>query len=167
MKPLAVIFDRDGTLAAIHNGPTRDHARGSKEDKADWAAYNAALPFDAVVPEVAALLRAVRPGVVRIMVSGSMAGDRPGETFRKLQMWDWIRKHGLPIDILLMRQGGDTRRDSVVKEEVLLRDILPHYKPVLAVDDREEVALVWERHSIHVIRVTNPGTLPPIAAQTP
>jgi len=154
-KPLAVIFDRDGTLASIHNGPKK----GDKSNES-WAAYNAALPFDAVVPEVAALLRAVRPGVTRIMVSGRMAGDKRGETFRKLQMWDWIRKHDLPIDHLLMRHAGDQRRDSVVKEEILLNHILPYFRPVVAIDDREEVCQVWEKYGIHVIRVQNPGTLP-------
>jgi hypothetical protein len=65
-----------------------------------------------------------------------------------------------------MRTGGDQRRDSVVKEEILLNRILPFYRPVVAVDDRKEVIEVWEKYGIHVIAVTNPGTLPPIAFQT-
>lgn len=166
MKPLAVIFDRDGTLAACHNGPQKLAPRGSKEDKADWAAFNAALPFDAVVPEIAALLRAIKPGVVRIMVSGRAEGDWPGDRRRRFAMLNWIEKYDLPIDLLIQRTGGDTRRDSVVKEEILLTRILPFYQPVMAVDDREEVCEVWERHGIYTIRVKNPGTLPPIAFQT-
>ncbi len=165
-RPLAILFDRDGTLAACHNGPNKDLPRGSKEDKASWAAFNAALPFDALVPETAALLRAIRPGVVRIMVSGRMEGDHPGDRRRRFAMLDWIEKYSLPIDELHMRVGGDSRRDSTVKEEILLRDILPFYRPVVAVDDREEVCEVWERYGIYTIRVKNPGTLPPIAFQT-
>lgn len=163
-RPLAVIFDRDGTLAAIHNGPGND---GRGKGKEDWAAYNAALPFDAVVPEVAALLHAIKPEVIRIMVSGRMEGDRKGENFRKLLMWQWIRKHDLPIDFLFMREAGDQRRDSVVKEEILNRDILPFYTPVMAVDDRESICEVWERYGIIVVRVSNPNPviLPPIACQ--
>lgn len=167
MKPIAVIFDRDGTLAACHNGPTKDtYSRGSKEDKACWAAFNAALPFDALVPETAALLRAFKPEVVRIMVSGRMEGDHPGDRRRRFAMLDWINKYDLPIDHLFMRSGGDSRKDSVVKEEILLRDILPFYQPVLAVDDRPEVLDVWRRYGIMTIAVVNPGTLPPIAFQT-
>src|ERR1051325_10802350 len=116
MKPLAVVFDRDGTLASCHNGPTKAFGRNSKEDKSEWAEFNAALIFDAVAPEVAGLLWSIRPGVTRIMVSGRMAGDRSGENFRKLLMWQWIRKHQLPIDLLFMRSAGDQRRDSVIKE---------------------------------------------------
>jgi hypothetical protein len=82
-------------------------------------------------------------------------------------MQDWIEKYDLPIDYLFMRSGGDSRKDSVVKEEILINQILPFYRPVVAVDDREEVCQVWERYGIHVIRVVNPGTLPPIAFQTP
>jgi hypothetical protein len=153
MKPLAVIFDRDGTLAACHNGPT-DRSNES------WGAYNAALRFDALVPETSALLRAIKPGVVRIMVSGRAEGDWPGDRRRRFAMQDWIAKYNLPIDELYMRVGGDKRRDSIVKE-----DILPFYQPVMAVDDRESVCEVWERYGIYVIRVNNPGTLPPIAFQ--
>lgn len=99
------------------------------------------------------------------MVSGRAEGDWPGDRRRRFAMQDWIVKHNLPIDHLFMRVGGDKRRDSIVKEEILINDILPYYNPVVAVDDREEVCLVWERHQIHVVRVCNPGTLPPIAFQ--
>ena len=154
-KPLAAIFDRDGTLAAIHNGPM-DRSNDS------WAAYNAALPFDAPVPQVVALLNAMRPGVVRIMVSGRAEGDWPGDRRRRFAMQDWIAKHNLPIDYLFMREGGDQRLDSVVKEEILQRDILPRFDPILAVDDRPQVIDVWRRYGISTLQVVNPGTLPTI-----
>lgn len=157
-KPLATIWDRDGTLAACHNGPTT-------KDKGDWAAYNAALPFDALVPVTSALLRSIRPGIINIMVSGRMEGDWPGDRRRRFQLQDWIAKYNLPITHLFMREGGDTRRDSIVKEEILINKILPYFAPVLAVDDRPQVAEVWERFGIYTIRVNNPGTLPPIARQ--
>lgn len=160
MKPLAVIFDRDGTLAACHNGPT-DRSNES------WGAYNAALRFDALVPETSALLRAIRPGVVRIMVSGRAEGDWPGDRRRRFAMDDWLHKYQLPIDLLIMREGGDKRKDSVVKEEILINQILPYYNPIVAVDDRPSVCEVWEKYGIYTIRVSNPGTLPPIAFQTP
>lgn len=102
------------------------------------------------------------------MVSGRMEGDWPGDRRRMFQLEDWIWKHRLPIDLLFMRTGGDTRRDSVIKEEILVNQILPYYNVVMAVDDREEVCLVWERYGILVIRVkNNPLLLPPIALQTP
>lgn len=165
-KPLAVLWDRDGTLASVHNGPKKLAPRGSKEDKADWAAFNAALPFDAPVPKIVALLRSIRPGVVNIMVSGRAEGDWPGDRRRRFAMEDWIAKYDLPIDHLFMRTGGDQRRDSVVKEEILVNKILPYYNVVMAVDDRPEVIEVWRKFGVFTIAVNNPGTLPPIAFQT-
>jgi hypothetical protein len=95
-----------------------------------------------------------------------MEGDWPGDRRRRLMMIDWITKYNLPIDDLFMRSGGDHRKDSVVKEEILLTHILPFYTPILAVDDREAVCEVWRRYNIPVLKVTNPGTLPPIAFQS-
>lgn len=155
MKPLAVIFDRDGTLASLHNAPIT-------RSKGEWAEYNAAMVFDAPVPLVVALLNSFRPDVVKIMVSGRMEGDHPGDRRRRFQMIDWIAKHGLPIDHLYMRAGGDTRLDSVVKEEILVNDILPDYDPVLAVDDRPSVCDVWRKYGIPVIQVEDPQILPTI-----
>lgn len=155
-RPLAIIFDRDGTMASVHNGP----AHGSKDS--DWAAFNAAIRFDRPVPTVVGLLNAIRPGVIRIMVSGRAEGDWPGDRRRRFAMQDWLVKHNLPIDHLFMRVGGDKRLDSIVKEEILLRDILPRFNPVLAVDDREIVCQTWEKYGISVIRVNNPGELPMI-----
>lgn len=155
MKPKAIILDRDGTLASCHNAPA---SRSNQE----WQEYNAALPFDRPVPLVVGLLRSIRPGVVRIMVSGRAEGDWPGDRRRRFAMQDWIAKHQLPIDFLFMREGGDKRVDAIVKEEILNRDILPHFDPVVAVDDRPSVLEVWKKYGIHTIAVTNPGLLPMI-----
>lgn len=160
MKPPAVIFDRDGTLASVEYVAPR----GSNDDVV-WAAFNAALPFDAPVPIVAGLLRSIRPGVTRIMTSGRMAGDRPGETFRLMQLWNWIVKHDLPIDQLHMRRAGDRRVDSVVKEEMYRRFIEPFYDVRYVVDDRPQVVEMWRELGLHVLQVTDPDILPPIARQ--
>lgn len=158
-RPPAVIFDRDGTLAAVHNAPTED-----RSDRA-WKEYNASLPFDAPIPEVVGLLRSIRPGVVRIIVSGRAEGDHPGDRRRRFALQDWLFKHSIPYDHLFMRVGGDHRLDSIAKEEILNRDILPRFNPVLAVDDREVVILVWKKYGIYTIKVTDPGILPPIVGQ--
>jgi len=159
MKQPAVIFDRDGTLASVaHVAPT-------DRDNASWAAYNAAMPFDAPVPHIAALLRAIRPGVVRIMTSGRAQGDYPGDRRRLFQMRDWLAKHDLPIDVLIMRQGGDQRRDSIVKREMYDDLIAPFYDVRYVVDDRPQVVDMWRDIGLPVLAVRDPGILPPIANQ--
>lgn len=156
MRQPAVIFDRDGTLASVA------WCAPQSRDNASWMAYNAALPFDAVVPTVAALLHSVRPGVTRIMVSGRAEGDHPGDRHRRFRMLDWIAKNNLPIDLLIMRAGGDTRQDSVVKREIFDTLIAPNFDVRMVVDDRPQVCDVWRDLGLPLIQVTDPGIDPPI-----
>ncbi len=160
MRQDAVIFDRDGTLASVaHVAPT-DRSTSS------WRNYNAALRFDAPVPVVVGLLRSIRPGVVRIMTSGRAAGDRVGDNHREIAMRDWLHKHDLPIDILHMRQGGDQRRDSIVKREMYEELIEPFFNVLFVVDDRQQVVDEWRAIGLPVLQVTDPGIMPPILEQT-
>lgn len=161
MRTPAVIFDRDGTLASVA------YCAPSDRSDASWAAYNAALPFDAPVPHVAALLRSIRPGVVRIMTSGRAAGDYRGDTRRRSLMVAWLRKHDLPIDVLIMRKGGDQRRDSIVKREMYDDLIAPRFDVRYVVDDRQQVVDMWRDDlGLPVLQVVDPDILPAIAQQT-
>lgn len=155
-----MVFDRDGTLASVAYVAPTDRSTDS------WAAFNAALPFDAPVPVVAALLRSVRPGVHRIMTSGRMMGDRPGDQRRFWQLVAWLEKHDLPIDSLFMRRGGDTRVDSTVKLEIYREHIEPYYDVRLVVDDRPSVCEMWRAQGLHVLQVEDPRILPPISRMT-
>lgn len=157
----AIICDRDGTLASCFMRP---------EDRSSfaWAQFNAALPFDAVVPSVLGMLRMarlLRPDVAILITSGRAAGDHVGDRRRFFLMRDWLAKHDVPYDHLFMRAGGDQRRDSVVKLEILDRDILPRFNPILAIDDRPQVIEAWESRGIPVIAVTDPDIDPFILTQ--
>lgn len=155
-RPPVVIFDRDGTLASVAWVVPQDR------DSESWARYNAALPFDAVVPYVASLLRAVPEGVGRFMFSGRAAGDKPGQDFRYWQMRAWIAKHDLPIDRLYQRVAGDQRKDSIVKNEFLAK-VSETHRVILAVDDREQVCSeTWDANGIPLVRVVDPRIDPMI-----
>jgi hypothetical protein len=147
----AVIFDRDGTLFSV-DGPT-DHSN------ATWANYNARIRFDAPVPAIHALWHAIRPGIARIVVSG-----RDGE-FR-LPMIDSMHKHGIFPDAFFQRDQGDRRIDSLVKAEILDRLILPRFDVRLVIDDRPQVVDMWRQRGLPVLRVTDPGIVPPICNPT-
>lgn len=159
MQP-AVIFDRDGTLASVAHVAPGDRSESS------WRNYNAALRFDAPVPVVAGLLRSIRPGVVRIMTSGRAEGDHPGDRRRRFAMQDWLHKHDLPIDLLIMRSGGDQRRDSIVKREMYESLIQPYFDVRFVVDDRPQVCDTWRELGLHILQVTDPGIMPPILGGT-
>lgn len=154
-KAPAVIFDRDGTLASVDWCSPKD-----RKNNEEWARFNALLPFDPVVPEVAALLRSIRPGVIRIMTSGRMRGDHEWDYKRWAQVRTWLDKNDLPIDLLYMRAGGDFRKDTVVKEEIYRKFIEPYYDVIYAVDDRPEVCDLWESLGIPVLRVKDPCLSP-------
>jgi hypothetical protein len=168
-KPDAVIFDRDGTLASVaYVRPSqiekgRLYTKAERDAiKAEWAQFNAALPFDAPIPAVVEMTKTLADHVVRIVVSGRMEGDYPGDRHRQLQMEDWIVKHHLTVDFLFMREGGDLRPDSVVKEEMYHKYIEPFFNVLYVVDDRPVVISMWKRLGLKVIEVTDPGILPPI-----
>lgn len=151
----AAIWDRDGTLASVAwCAPTDRH------DNSQWKRFNAMLPFDPVVPEVAALLRSIRPGVVNLMTSGRMRGDHEQDWKRYHQAMTWNLKNDLPIHQLFMRAGGDHRKDSVVKEEIYRTYIESYYNVKVAVDDRQEICDLWRSLGIHVIQVKDPKLVP-------
>lgn len=160
LKRPAIITDRDGTLASVAHVAPQDQSNDS------WNAYNAAMAFDAVVPSVLGTLQWARrtmPDVTIIMTSGRAGGDFPGDVRRRRQMEDWILKHQLPIDALLMRKGGDQRRDSIVKREMFEQSIEPQFDVLFAIDDRPQVCDLWRDLGIPLLQVTDPGILPPIA----
>jgi hypothetical protein len=157
MKTDAVIFDRDGTLASVEY--IAPHGRTN----AEWEAFNAALPFDAPVPSVVQMLRDLETEfVTRIIVSGRMSGDYPGDIRRRIQMRGWLDKHQIPYDFLYMREAGDLRLDSIVKHEIYHNRIEPFYNVLYVVDDRPQVIEMWKDHGLKVIEVKDPGILPPI-----
>lgn len=158
-KRPAIITDRDGTLASVAHVAPQDSANVS------WMMYNAAMAFDAPVPSVVSMLdwaRRTMPDVTIIMTSGRAAGDFPGDVRRRRQMEDWILKHGLPIDAILMRKGGDQRRDDVVKREMFEQSIEPHFDVLFAIDDRPMVCQLWRDLGVPLVEVKDPGILPPI-----
>lgn len=148
----AVAFDRDGTMASV------DWVRPVEGTQSSWRRFNLGLPFDAVVPYVRDLLLAVpAPMVHRFMFSGRAAGDRQGESFRRLQMEAWLSKHSLPIDSLLMREAADQRRDSIIKNEFVDLVAEAGFEIVAAVDDRPQVCdEVWRARGIPLVQVEDP-----------
>lgn len=151
----AVIFDRDGTLAAVDRRfvvNTDPDETLAWQFKKDWEGFNASLPFDAVVPEVAALFRAIRPGITKIITTGRTDNLRP-------QMSDWLHKHDLTPDLLLMRRTGDQRIDSTVKREIFETQIAPRFDVLYVVDDRPQVCDMWRSLGLPLLQVVQPDVV--------
>lgn len=149
------VWDRDGTTASV------EWCRPVEGDREAWERFNAAMPFDSVVPYVRDLHAAVPDGVGRFMFSGRMAGNKKGEDFRYWQMLAWLRKVDLHFNRLYMRKGGDGRRDSLIKQE-FFEAISPQFRVVVAVDDRPQVCdEVWRANGVPLVQVVDPA-IPPL-----
>jgi FMN phosphatase YigB (HAD superfamily) len=139
-KPKALILDMDGTLCDVSS--VRHYVTG--ESKNFDAFHRASLfcPPNDWVKQIAVNIK----GAQRIIVTGRMNRYRPTTS-------NWLAKHEVPFERLIMRPEGDQRPDYEVKEEILLDKILPYYDVILAVDDNPAVIQVWQEHDIPVVIV--------------
>jgi predicted kinase len=134
--PSCVVFDIDGTLA--HKHPDRD-------------VYDGSLAHldspDAHVTSYAK--RLIADGDTEVVI---MSGR--SEKHRDITE-AWIEKHvGVGLSVF-MRPAGDRRRDSIVKRELLEREILPRWNLIHAIDDRNQVVNMWRQSGIPVWQVAD------------
>ncbi len=117
--PRAILVDLDGTVALL-NGRNPFDASHCDDD----------LPNTPVIECVKAMFAA---GYAIIFMSGR-------EDKYKEPTLRFLTKHfgDMPYE-LYMRSTGDSRKDSVVKEELLNANVLPKYNIVFALDDRNQV----------------------------
>lgn len=129
--PHAVLFDLDGTLALHDNrrGPFEWHRVG--EDDIN--------PLVVKLAELFALDHTI------LVVSGRDAVCR-SETIK------WLNDNNIHFDALYMRPEGDTRKDYVVKLEIL-EEIKTKYFPALCVDDRQQVVDAYRSVGLPVWQV--------------
>jgi hypothetical protein len=125
--PKVTIFDIDGTLA-----------EATSRDIYDWDRVIEDEPIEAIVTIAKALIAAGEP---LIIVSGRDAVCRK-------QTEKWLKKHGISYLAIFMRPKGDKRKDTIVKQEILTRDILPFYDVKMAFDDRPSVVRMWQSWGI-------------------
>lgn len=135
-KPKAVLFDIDGTLAQM-------------EGRSPFA-------WDKVgTDSVKELIKAMavgydQQGYLIICVSG-----RDGVCYDDTQLW--LHRNEIPYWYLFMREEGDTRKDTIIKEEIFWAKIANDYNVVGVVDDRPSVLRMWHELKIpNVICVGNP-----------
>lgn len=134
----AVIVDLDGTLCNIDH--RLHHVR--TEGKKNWPAFFAGIPDDRVNHWCRELVSVM--GMTYNIVFCSGRGEEYIDTTvdwleDKLDHNDWY---------LYMRPRGDFRDDKLIKEILLDFEILPRFKPLFAVDDRQRVVDMWRRRGI-------------------
>jgi predicted kinase len=139
----AIICDLDGTLCNIEH---RKHLvqraiDKTKEGKPNWPAFFRAMANDKVNEWCAELLRHHHISYDIVFCSG-----RP-EEYREVTE-KWLKAHNLYFGHLFMRSSSDYRQDNIVKEIILNFDVLTQFKPLFAIDDRQQVVDMWRKNGI-------------------
>ncbi|QFG12904.1 polynucleotide kinase [Arthrobacter phage Mimi] len=123
--PKAVWVDVDGTLAErVHDlapqpvrGPFDEHRVGE----------------DAVIEHIADLVRLLHKDGYKIVIMSGRSDACQEQTER------WLIENNIPYDDIFMRESGDQRKDSVVKEDLFWNKVAPKYDIEFALDDRQQV----------------------------
>lgn len=64
---------------------------------------------------------------------------------------EWLEAQGVPYHHFFMRQGGDMRDDTIVKQEILAK--LPKHKIAFSIDDRNRVVDMWRANKVTCYQV--------------
>lgn len=140
-KEKIVICDIDGTIANI------DHRlHFVKNDPKDWKSFFIQMVNDTPREDMREILiEHQKQGRTIIFVSG-----RP-DTHREFTQ-NWLSKHGFDGWTLIMRKGGDTRVDTIVKAEIYDR-YFADKEVVQVIDDRPSVIRMWKEKGLNVLDV--------------
>jgi len=150
-KEFAVLCDLDGTISLFN--PIRKN--GSVEVRHKGAP--ARSPYDASKadndmlnePVAEVLENLSKNGYWIVFCSGREEQYRP-------QTLAFLNKHtNFPFE-LIMRKTGDSRKDSIVKEELYQTHIAGKYNVFLVLDDRTQVVNYWRSRGFACWQV-NPG----------
>jgi hypothetical protein len=149
--PWAIICDLDGTISLFNvrrkNGSIEVRHPGAHIR----SPYDASCADNDTVNEPVAevLTRMAEAGYNIIFCSGREEQYRP-------QTIEFLKKHiGFSYQ-LIMRKTGDSRKDSILKEELYQNNIAGKYNVFLVLDDRDQVVDFWRSKGFACWQV-NPG----------
>lgn len=139
--PTAILCDVDGTLA---------HGIGVTRKPYEWDKVGS----DTLDETIAGILRRYWPEDVMednhepkiILMSG-----RDGSCREQTQ--DWLHRHGIRYDTLIMREAGDNRKDYIVKRELFDKHIRDKYNVLFVLDDRDQVVEMWRSLGLKCLQV--------------
>ena len=130
-KPQAYIVDLDGTLAKMRD---RSPFEWDKVDK------------DIVRENIRHLVHLLYIQSNVIIFSGR---DGSCEELSK----KWLKENVIVYDEIYFRKPGDTRKDSIVKQELFNEHVLNKYDVLGVIDDRPQVIRMWKQLGLTVFSV--------------
>ena len=130
--PKAIVCDLDGTLALLNGRDPYDAS---------------ACENDILNEPVASLLRKYRAlGYKVLLVSGRE------DVFRE-QTNNFLEKHDITYEQLIMRKKKDYRKDNIVKKQLYEENILNKYYVEFVLDDRDSVVEMWRNIGLPCFQV--------------
>lgn len=128
-KPQAIWIDVDNTLSDASH---REHFL-QQEGRKRWKDFFDAMGDDPINPWCKALIEGMHAANYKIII----CSGRP-DNYREITK-TWLEKYNVPYDALFMRSRNDSRKDSVVKEQLFEFEVKTRYDLLFAVDDRKQV----------------------------
>jgi predicted kinase len=135
-----VVVDLDGTVA------DHTHRLGhiQKQPK-DWDSFFKECTDDPPIKGIVELVKhlAEHDHDIIVVTGRSMVCCKETE--------EWLERHNIPCDMLLMRQTHDKREDTVVKGEIA--DLLPLHKVKYVLEDRPRIIKMWQAKGFTTLAV--------------
>lgn len=141
----SIIVDLDGTLASTLSVDGFTDRNGTV-NWSTWIQSTASAPINVWCAE---LVRAMYNYGYAIIFLTAREGSAEGRNITER----WLQQHGFFNYILLMRPEGDTRNDSIIKQELFLTKIQGFFDVVFALEDRGDVIDMWRSLNIPTLDV--------------
>lgn len=138
-------MDMDGTLCDVTG--VRHYVEGERKD---FYSFHEASRFCPPRPDVTNMVLAcINAGMVVVIVTARE------ERFERATR-DFLARNEVPFQALFMRRWGDQRADTEVKREIFTRILEAGFDPVVAIDDRADIAEVWQSLGVPTVYVPQP-----------
>lgn len=145
-KPDAIWVDIDNTLA---DNSHREHELNSEPRKTRWKRFFNAMDKDTPNMWCVSLIEGMK-FVSEVLICSARPDD-----YRKTTE-DWLNRHSIYFDKLIMRPRGDSRRDDLVKEIIYEFEVKTRYNLLFSVDDRKQVVDKIRSHGVVVLDCAGP-----------
>ena len=133
-----IIVDVDGTLAHIDSSNPRN-------------VYDASRAMEDILDDAVGCIASMAfgHGYKIVILTGRHSGHLGVTT-------QWLEENGIGYDEIYCRQEGDTRADTIVKEELYHKYIEGRYNVKFILDDRPSVCRMWRSLGLKVLQVGDP-----------
>lgn len=143
-----IVFDIDGTLA---NCTHRQHHVQQKPKR--WDLFNAGMASDTPHADIVWLFKTLQAQEDTVMLIASGRGEEHRSITEA-----WLTEHEIFFRKFFMRPAKDSRRDSIIKTEILNQIRAEFGEPFMVFDDRNQVVdEAWRANGVRCLQVA-PGS---------